>query len=50
MLEENVPATGETIENDIYIAPQETNKNRFVIASLNTLSMSYIFDEFQVFL
>ena len=46
MLEKNVTATGEIIQNDIYSEAQETNKDQFIIASLNTLSMSYIFDNF----
>ena len=50
MLEKNVTATGEIIQNGIYSEAQETNKEHFIISSLNTLSMSYIFDKFQVFL
>ena len=46
MLEKNVTATGEIIQNHIYSEAQETNKDDFIIASLNTLSMSYIFDKF----
>ena len=46
MLEENVPATGEATQNDIYNEVQETNKDRFIIACLNTLSMSYMFHDF----
>ena len=46
MLEKNVTATGEIIQNGIYSEAQETNKEHFIISSLNTLSMSYIFDKF----
>ena len=46
ILEKNVTATGEIIQNDIYSEVQETNKDHFIIASLNTLSMNYIFDNF----
>ena len=46
MLEKNVTATAEIIQNGIYSEAQETNKEHFIISSLNTLSMSYIFDKF----
>ena len=46
MLEKNITVTGEIIQSDIYSEAQETNKEYFIIASLNTLSMSYIFDKF----